>query len=493
MKILLIYPKCPDTFWSFKYALKFVSKKATLPPLGLVTVAAMLPVEWEKRLVDLNVRKLKESDLDWADYAFISAMTIQRDSAREIIRRCQKKGLKTVAGGPLFTTESSDFPEVDHLVLNEAENTLAPFLEDLANGCAKHSYTSNVYPEIQKTPIPDWQLIDMKKYEAMCIQYSRGCPFHCEFCGIVVLNGRIPRLKSSSQIIAELEALYKTGWRGGVFFVDDNFIGNQSELKKDFLPALIDWMTKMKYPFNFYTESSINLADDEELMHLMTQAGFYKVFIGIETPHPESLVECNKYTNNKRDLLSCVKKIQSSGFEVQGGFIIGFDNDPPSIFEKQIQFIQQSGIVTAMVGLLTAMRGTMLYKRLEKEERLVSDTSGNNTDLSLNFIPKMKMETLINGYKKVLKSIYTPKEYYKRVITFLKTYEQKVPLAKVKIRFNDIRAFLRSIWRIGFIGKERYYYWKLIAWTLVKRPKLLNRAVTMAIFGFNFRKAFSAY
>jgi len=488
MKILLVYPKYPDTFWSFKYALKFISKKASFPPLGLLTVAKMLPEEWKKKLVDMNVSTLTDEDIKWADYVFISAMVVQKASSIEVIQRCKKLGVKIVAGGPLFTTTHEEFKDVDHLVLNEAESTLPSFLHDLKNGCAKHIYASKEWPNIRKTPTPQLDLINMKKYATMSIQYSRGCPFNCEFCDIIVLNGHKVRTKSKDQILEELDSLYEHGWRGGVFFVDDNFIGNKKRLKTKILPYLINWMQDKKYPFTFFTEASINLSDDDELMQLMVKAGFNKVFIGIETPNEDSLIECNKYQNKNRNLIDCVKKIQANGLEVQGGFIVGFDNDPASIFERQINFIQRSGIVTAMVGLLTAPRGTRLYNRLKKENRLINDTSGNNMDFSVNFIPKMNIKTLTNGYKEILNTIYSQKHYCKRVITFLKEYKP-IPLKK-KIHFNfyELKALFKSTWFLGIKEKERFYYWKLIFWTLIRRPKFFGLAISFAIYGFHFRK-----
>ena len=488
MKILLVYPKYPDTFWSFKYALKFISKKASFPPLGLLTVASLLPEEWEKKLIDMNVSALTEKYLEWADYVLISAMVVQKRSAIEVIRRCKKLGIKVVAGGPLFTMGYEEFEGVDHFVLNEAESTLPPFLDDLKNGCGRHIYTSKEWPDIRETPYPQWDLIDMKKYASMCIQYSRGCPFNCEFCDIIVLNGHKPRTKSKDQVLGELEVLYAQGWRGGVFFVDDNFIGNKKRLKTEILPTLIDWMKQKRYPFSFSTEASINLSDDDELMQLMAKAGFKKVFIGIETPNEDSLTECNKYLNKNRNLIACVKKIQNIGLEVQAGFIVGFDNDPLSIFERQISFIQKSGIVTAMVGLLNAPRGTRLYNRLKKEDRLLNDSSGDNTDCSLNFIPKMNVETLMNGYKKILNTIYSPKHYYKRVMTFLKGYKPKPLRKKINLKFSHFKAFFKSIWFLGIKGKERLHYWKLISWTLLRRPRFFDLAISFAIYGFHFRK-----
>ncbi|MBA7687872.1 Hopanoid C-2 methylase [subsurface metagenome] len=492
MKVILVYPRYPDTFWSFKYALKFISKKATHPPLGLLTVATMLPEEWEKKLVDMNVTTLRDKDLEWADFVFVSAMSIQKASVKQVISRCKKMDIKVVAGGPLFTTGYEEFGDVDYFVLNEAEVTLPPFLEDLKNGCAKHIYTSKELPDIQKTPIPLWELVDMRKYASMNIQYSRGCPFNCEFCDIPVLYGHKVRTKSREQILAELESLYFQGWRGGVFFVDDNFIGNKRKLKKKILPAIIEWMEREKYPFSFNTEASIDLSDDEELMQLMVKAGFDSVFVGIETPNEESLAECNKLVNKNRDLVSCVKKIQKFGLQVQGGFIVGFDNDPPSIFKRLIAFIQESGIITAMVGLLNAPRGTKLYQRLVKEDRLLDDISGDNTDFSINFIPRMDYETLIKGYKKIVSRIYSPKHYYERVMRFLKEYN---PLQKkaFHFNFNYVGAFFKSILLLGIKDKGRCYYWKLFFWSLFRRPRLFPLAITFSIYGFHFRKIVENY
>lgn len=489
MKALLVYPEYPETFWSFKYALKFISKKASYPPLGLITVAAMLPDEWEKRLVDMNVRKLTDEDLLWADYVFISAMSVQERSVRNVINRCNQLGRKVVAGGPLFTARYEEFQGVDHFVLNEGEITLPMFLEDLSNNRAKRVYKTDEWADISKTPVPMHSLIEMDKYAAMNIQYSRGCPFDCEFCDITVLFGRKPRTKNPEQIIAELDSLYNLGWRGGVFFVDDNFIGNKKKLKEEILPAIIDWMEKKEYPFTFYTETSINLADDEELMRLMAKAGFSAVFIGIESPHEESLEECNKGHNRNRDLVESIKKIQHFGFEVMAGFIVGFDNDPPNIFDKLIDFVNQSNIITAMVGLLNAPLGTKLYQRLKQEGRIVKFMTGDNTDFSTNIIPKMDFNMLIEGYKKVVKTIYSPKFYYERVKRFLLEYN---PPQKKFFHYRPeyTKAFLKSLLILGLYSKERFQYWKLFFWSLFKKPKYFPLYITYAIYGYHFRKIF---
>ncbi len=301
MKILFVYPEFPDTFWSFKHALKFIRKKAAAPPLGLLTVASLLPTGWEKRLVDLNAENLKSGDLAWADMVFLSAMVVQRDSAREVIARCKAAGVKVVAGGPLFTQEHEQFPDVDHFVLNEAELTLPPFLADLALGRAQRIYATHEYPDLRLTPAPRWELANLKLYSTMSIQFSRGCPYNCDFCNVTALLGHRPRTKTASQITAELDGLYALGWRQNVFFVDDNFIGNKKQLKEEILPALIGWRKgKTGMPFN--TEVSINLADDPELLRLMVEAGFDTVFIGIETPNEDSLAECGKYQNKNRIL-----------------------------------------------------------------------------------------------------------------------------------------------------------------------------------------------
>lgn len=489
MKVLLIYPEFPDTFWSFKHALKFIQKKAAHPPLGLLTVGAMLPEKWSKRLVDANVTKLTEKDLAWADCAFISGMVVQRDSARQTITRCKKAGLKVVAGGPLFTSEYEQFEEVDHFVLNEAELTLPPFLADLERGRARRVYGRSDFADIQKTPTPMWELADLKRYAAMSVQFSRGCPFNCEFCNVTALFGHRPRIKTAKQIIAELDGLYRLGWRGQVFFVDDNFIGNKRYLKTQLLPALIEWRKDKKgMPFN--TEASLNLADDEPLMEMMVEAGFDTVFIGIETPDEESLAECNKKQNKNRDLVKSVKRIQRAGLQVQGGFIVGFDSDTRSIFQRQIDFIQKSGIVTAMVGLLQAPAGTRLYERLEKEGRLLGHMSGN-TDGTTNIVPRMDLNSLREGYRNIMRHIYSPKQYYQRVKIFLREY--KGPKIKAPLDFQRFLAFFRSSIRLGVFGQERFQYWEILLWTLFRRPQFFTLTITFAIYGHHFRKICNLY
>jgi radical SAM superfamily enzyme YgiQ (UPF0313 family) len=485
MNVLLLYPEFPDTFWSMKHALKFVRKRASLPPLGLLTVAAMLPGDWRARLVDVNVRSLRAGDLAWADLVFVSAMIAQRASARALIARCRAAGKTIVAGGPLFGPELEQFPEVDHFVLNEAEVTLPPFLADLARGEARRVYASDEFPDVRLTPAPRWELADLGRYASMSIQFSRGCPYDCDFCDITAMFGHRPRIKTPGQIVAELEGLYRLGWRRQVFFVDDNFIGNKRYLKETLLPALIHWRRR-RPGIGFFTEASINLADDDRLMRMMVEAGFETVFIGIETPSDAGLKECDKAQNRGRDMVADVRRIQHAGLQVQGGFIVGFDSDTPAIFQKQVEFIQKSGIVTAMVGVLNALPRTRLYERMKREGRLIGHTTGDNMDGTTNFVPRMNVETLSRGYQDLVRRLYAPGVYYRRVRTFLREY--RPPRRRPRFGWGDLRALAYANVRLGLIGRERFQYWRLMLWTFFRRPALMETAVTLAIYGHHFRK-----
>lgn len=491
MNILLVYPLYSESFWSFKHALKFIGKKAAYPPLGLLTVAALLPASWNKKLVDLNVSRLEDKDLIWADYVFISAMAIQRDSVKEVLERCKDLGVRTVAGGPLFTMEYESFPEVDHFVLNEGEVTLPQFLMDLDEGKAKRVYDAREWPDLSNTPIPLWDLINFKHYASMSIQFSRGCPYHCDFCNITSLFGKNPRLKGAGRLIEELDSLFYRGWRGGVFIVDDNFIGNKNVIKKNVLPALINWMNDKKHPFTLVTEASINLADDDNLLEMMRDAGFTNVFVGIETPSEEGLKECNKFQNTNRGLLESVRKIQSFGIQVSAGFIVGFDSDTLTIFDRMISFIEQSGITTAMVGLLNAPQGTKLFKRLKEEKRLIEGFSGDNTDFFMNFIPKMDTHKLKEGYRRIVTTIYSPEQYYNRITNFLKVANPKAKLKSSKLKFYYLKALCKATLILGILEKGRKHYWKMVFKTMFRYPKRLPEAITLAVYGFHFRKIFN--
>ncbi|MDD5084490.1 MAG: DUF4070 domain-containing protein [Candidatus Omnitrophica bacterium] len=484
MNILWVYPKYPDTFWSFKHVMRFISKKAAFPPLGVVTVAAMLPRTWKQRLIDMNAERLRDRDIEWADYVFVSAMVVQKEGTREVIRRCKGKGVKVVGGGPLFSIAKDDFPELDHVVLDEAESIIGEFVRDLEGGQLKKVYQAGDFPSIEHIPQPRWDLLNFKHYVSMAVQFSRGCPFDCEFCDIVVLNGRVPRCKTTKQFMGELESLHKAGWRGSVFIVDDNFIGNKVKIKA-LLPALERWMCKKKRPFAFLTEASINLSEDKEMLDMMARCGFEKVFVGIETPHEKSLEECRKFQNKRIDMIKAVRNIQAAGIEVMAGFIIGFDSDPVSIFEKQIQFIQRSGIATAMVGLLVAIPNTKLYHRLVKEGRILEESSGDNTDGSLNFQPILKRETLLEGYRRVIKTIYAPNNYYKRVWMFLRQCKRRRSMRLTNVH---IIGFFNSLWLLGIVDKDRAHYWKLFIGSLIRHPLSFGHAISLSMYGYHFRK-----
>lgn len=485
MKILMVYPEYPATFWSFKYALPFTGKKVSLPPLGLLTLSAMLPREWERKLIDENAQKVTDAELNWADMVFVSGMIVQKKSAQKIITRAKKLNKYVVAGGPLFTTGYKDFTGVNTFVLNEGEVTLPMFLDDAKKGTIKHLYTSDEKPDITKTPAPDWKLLRQKDYASLAMQISRGCPFNCEFCDIIVINGRVPRVKTPEQVKAEFQAVYDSGWRGSIFIVDDNFIGNKAKIK-EILRVIIVWMNEHGKPFTLYTEASVNLADDPELMALMREANFGCVFVGIETPDDDALRSCGKVQNTGKDLVEKVKIMQRNGMQVQAGFIVGFDQDTPRTFDNMIKFIQKSGIVTSMVGMLTALPETRLYNRLKEAGRLLKKSTGDNTDFSLNFIPKMDAAALVAGYKKVLSAVFDPKNYYERIITFLKEYKKFAKETKLGF-VTLLKAAAKAFWQLGVVGEGRRYFWKMVAWTTVKKPLLLPEAITLAVYGYHYR------
>lgn len=492
MNILLVYPETPPTFWNFQEVLSFVSKKSSEPPLGLLTVAALLPEEWGKELVDLNVGELEDRQIRRADFVFLGGMNVHRSSFRQVIERCHRLGTPVVAGGPLATTEYSEFPEVDYFVLNEAEITLPMFIDDVRAGRSlRPVYRSEEFPDIRQSPIPMWNLLDRDQYSGLNLQYSRGCPFDCEFCGIAFLNGKKVRTKTAQQFLAELESLYEWGWRGEVFVVDDNFIGNKVKLKRDVLPLTIDWQRERGYPFQFTTEVSINLADDIVLISQLVEAGFEHVFVGIETVNDASLQECGKSQNRMRDTVSSVKRLQSNGLIVSAGFIIGFDNDTADIFDIQTSFIEESGIPVAMVGLLNAPTGSRLFRRMGEEKRLKTFMSGDNMDGSLNFVPKLDEGFLRNGYRKLVTAIYSPSVYFKRLRTFFSSY--KLPgFKRVTINADQFKALFRAFWILGIRDEARLHFWRLFFSCLIKSPRKIVLAVTMAVFGLHFRKVAAA-
>lgn len=487
----MVYPKCPDSYWSFNHALKFTSKKAAFPPLGLTTISAMLPKEWNRKLVDMNIEALNSADILWANFVFLSAMHVQKESAESVITFCISLNRRIVAGGPLFTQDYDLYQQVDYLILNEAEITLPLFIEHVKNNSLppKHIYSTNQYADMTQSPIPDFHILSLNKYMTMGIQVSRGCPYSCDFCEVTTLLGHQVRMKNQYQVIQELETLYQLNWQGSVFIVDDNFIGKKNEVKTHLLPNLKTWMKFRKYPFTLGTQISIDFADDDELIKLMQEAGFEYVFIGIETINESSLLNCGKVQNSNRNTRENIFKIQQAGMKVSGGFIVGFDNDNATTFKDLISFIQHSGIVTAMVGLLNAPRNTKLYKRLSEEDRLIPNYTGNNTDFSMNFISKMDSTELINGYKGILKSIYSHRPYYQRLRYFFQNYKRSKN-RKLQVDYSNLKGFVKCIYKLGFIKKGRWEFWKFLGWVITLHPSSIGDALMFCVYGFHFRKVY---
>ena len=483
MKALLVYPEWPDTYWSFKHALPFEGKKSAYPPLGLMTVATQLPSHWQKRLVDTNVRPLRGADLDWADIVLFSGMLVQKQPMLRMLENCRRRGLKTVVGGPITSSVEDMGNYANHVVIGEAEELMPQLVADLEAGKAKPVYRAMALPSLEKTPLPDVSLINPRYYSGMAIQYSRGCPFNCEFCDIIEIYGRVPRTKTPAQVMAELDLLYDAKWRGSVFIVDDNFIGNKRKVK-ELLPALAEWNGRRDRPFTFFTEASVNLADDTALLEMMRSAGFTRVFLGIETPVESSLKQAQKMQNTRRSLLDSVRRIREYGMEVMAGFIVGFDNDPEDVFDRQVQFIEESAIPLAMVGLLQAVPGTQLYRRLMKEGRILHEGFGDNMDFRLNFIPKMNPEMLVEGYRSILQRIYGAEAYYQRVRRFLADYH---PVHHKQRRFTDYIAFCRSLLKQGVLSPDRGAYWKFLIDAATRYRDSFDVAMTLAVMGYHFQ------
>lgn len=490
-RVLLVYPEFPPSYWGFQYALELVGKRAAMPPLGLVTVAAMCPERYELRLVDMNVAPLTDRDLEWADLVLTSTMVVQQRSLREVIARANRAGRPVAVGGPHPTSFSDEILGADHFVLDEVEETFSRFLADWEAGRAERVYRPAAKPAITSTPIPRFELLDLSAYSSMALQFSRGCPFDCEFCDITKLFGRVPRTKSNEQMLAELDRLHELGWRGPVFLVDDNFIGNKKEALR-LLPAIADWQRSHGHPFDLYTEASVNLAKHEPLLDAMVEAGFTMAFLGIESPNPAALKQTKKTQNTARGdddyLLNAVRKIQEKGIEVTGGFILGLDGDGPEVFDAQVAFIQEAGIPTAMVGLLTALRGTDLYARLEREGRLLAESSGNNVEVTLNFRSELDRELLISGYRRVLSTLYDEslENYFERCWTLVDRLGER-PRPRRAVGATELLAVARSLRRQLF-SRQGPAYLKFLLRTLIHRPGRLELAIRLAIKGLHCRK-----
>ena len=487
MKVLLVYPRYPITYMGFQYSVPLAGAKASLPPLGLLTVAGMLPRAWARRLVDLNVTSLEDAALDWADVVFISAMTVQQESVNDVIARCRAKGKRIVAGGPHFYHYHADIAGVDHFVLGEAEDVMDELCADLEAGRAKPIYRPNGFPDVSKSPVPEWSLIRLDDYDSMSLQFSRGCPFDCEFCDIIILNGRKPRVKPRAQVHAELQSLYDAGWRRNIFVADDNFYGNKKRCR-ELLQAIVEWRDAHKRPFVLATQASLNMADDPGLLDLMVRAGFAAVFIGLESVSPASLAECHKVQNLKRSMTRSLETIHAHGITVWGGFVIGFDSDTETIFDAQMDFIKESEIALATVSLLAAIPHTQLYDRLKAEGRLLGRFAGGIVDASgLNFVPRMDRRKLVAGYKRVVGHIYAPEGFYRRARA---TIARRIPpaLSAFPCGKRELATFSRTLWHLGVRDEARRYFWKLIGFAALKGPIAVGLAITLSLMGYHLRR-----
>ena len=496
LKVLMVYPLIPEAFWGFGEALRAMGKRATMTPTCLATVAAMLSEKYFKLfpIIDLNVEPLLDKQILEVDVVMLSAMIVQQDSLRQTIARVKRLGKTVVVGGPFATSYTDEVLAmgVDYVVAGEAELTLAPFIEDFLAGRAQRVYdevstrgrsltplTPKGKPVMTKTPIPRWDLLKLNKYGSVALQFSRGCKFNCEFCDIVVLNGHESRAKAAEQMLAEVEAIYQIGWRGSVFIVDDNFITNLSAAV-EFLRLLIPWNKKRGYPLSFFTEASLDLADDEKrfVIDLMAQAGFTDVFVGVETPDTKALRSMHK-GQNRGDLAAKVRTIQAAGIEVLAGFIVGSDGDKETIFEAMFDFIQDNGIVIPMVGLLTALRRTDLHKRLVREGRLRADTSGNNTHhFGFNFETKLDERFLVEGYVDSLGKLFSSKNYFARC----RTLRARRGRYRRTNRLN--RPGILAAMRIGFHYLVRHpnrECAKFLLETLWQSPREFGEAMTQVV------------
>ena len=487
---LLVYPEHPPTYWGADHALEMSGVKATHPPLGLLTVAAMFPASYELRVVDMNVSDLHDADLEWADLVFTSTMITQHVSLRAVVERCNRAGVPVVAGGPHPTTFHEEIGGVDHFVLDEVEETFAEFLRDLESETAKRVYRETRKPDVTRTPVPRFDLIDIKNYATMSVQFSRGCPFDCEFCDIIKLYGRVPRTKSPEQVVEELDSLYRLGWRGPVFLVDDNFIGNKRDAL-ELLPAIAGWQKARGYPFTLITEASANLALMDAMMDAMIEAGFDSVFVGIETPNPKALLKTKKQQNTDKTqenyLHHAVRKIQQRGMQVQGGFILGLDSDDEGVFDAQIDFIQETGIPVAPIYLLTALKGTDMYERMKSEGRLLEAPLGTNA-MPLNFKTELEYGKLIDGYKRAIATLYDPtlENYFSRCLTLFRHLKPVRHLRKPRSRTEVDAAFMRVRRRLS--ATQLPAYTKFIGEVSKNYPAMLPDAIYLAAMGYHFEK-----
>ena len=483
MRALLVHPRTPPTYWGFQHSLPIAGKAASLPPLGLLSLAPLLPRSWEIRVLDENVESVTDDALRWADVVLVTGMIIHAEATRAILARARRLRKRTVVGGPAVNTDPTLFPEADHLFRGEAEGRTDRLVHALESGAERAprllSPETEERPSMEIVPTPRFDLIDHRRYASMSVQYSRGCPFQCKFCDIIEVFGRKPRTKTPAQILGELDSLRATGYRGSVFVVDDNFIGNRVAVAA-MLPHLMRWQREHGFPFELYTEASVDLATKPELVDAMVAAGFTSVFLGIESPSPESLKETHKFQNLRLDPRESVRRITRAGLEVFAGFIVGFDSDGPEIFEAQRSFISSVPVPVAMIGVLTALPGTQLTRRLEKEGRLRVLTKGDQFDRP-NFQTTMDERTLLSGYAELLAELYRADAFYKRCELLVETVGR--PKVHLRWRRGGFRVLLRTLWSIGVRSPRRGEFWALVWRTLRRAPYAFPRAIELAIQG----------
>ncbi|ELS00874.1 Fe-S oxidoreductase [Xenococcus sp. PCC 7305] len=472
MRALLLYPLFPQSFWSFEKTLALVDCKALLPPLGLITVASIFPKEWEYKLVDRNVRSVTDAEWEWAELVIISGMIVQKTDMIAGIQEAQAHGLPVAVGGPYATSLPDEVAMAEYLILDEGEITIPLFVEAFNQGAKQGVFRSEEKAAVTETPIPRYDLLELDAYDNMSVQFSRGCPFQCEFCDIIVLYGRKPRTKEPKQIIAELEFIYNLGWRGGVFMVDDNFIGNKRNVKI-LLKELRVWMKEKDYPFSFDTEASVDLANDPELMELMVDCSFKKVFLGIETPDEASLALTQKYQNTRDPLTESVDKITRTGLQVMAGFIIGFDNEKSGAGDRIVQFVEQTGIPMAMFSMLQALPNTALWHRLEKEGRLLNQGANINQTTLMNFVPTRPIEEIAREYVNGFWALYDPARFLDRTYRYYLKLGAPKHSSKRSIDFKTLKALLTICWRQGIVRSTRWKFWYNIIRIFLRSPSLV--------------------
>jgi radical SAM superfamily enzyme YgiQ (UPF0313 family) len=484
VRCLLVNPAYPETYWSLAHMLPLVRRRWLVAPLPLITVAALLPRHWQLRLVDLAVERLTDDTLRAADVVMLSGMLVQRESLLEILSRCRRLGVRSVVGGPYATAQPERLDEADHLVLGEAEETLPELAADLEAGRARRVYREGAKPDLRSSPVPRYDLLRPGAYHYLAVQFSRGCPFECEFCDIITLYGRTPRTKAPTQVIAELEAIRATGFRGRVMFVDDNFIGPKKAVRA-LLAALADWRRRTDAPLEFFTEASLDLAERPDLVRAMVAAGFAVVFVGLETPREESLRETRKHQNLGGDPVERVRALRRGGLDVWAGFIVGFDHDDEKVFDEMIDFVQAAGIAYAMVGMLIALPGTALHRRLLREGRLREEDETGDMFAPTNVVATLPVYTLLEGYLRVLATLYAPEVYFARCREHLRHWEPPAGLAAAG-GWEDLAVVARSLWRQGVRSPYRSHYWRFLGWALRRHPRKLPLALAQACAGHHF-------